>query len=92
MNIIIIITIIIIGNTTIIIIIILSNVFDILVCLGVPWFLKTVVQDPGSTVKVVHRGLKLTRFIIMTIVNFVIITNIINYNNQKSNMFTGVGL
>ena len=29
-----------------------SNVFDILVCLGVPWFIKTAIKDPGSTIKV----------------------------------------
>ena len=29
-----------------------SNVFDILVCLGIPWFIKTVIMDPGSTVPV----------------------------------------
>ena len=33
-----------------------SNVFDILVCLGVPWFLKTAVVSPGSTVPVRSRG------------------------------------
>ena len=29
-----------------------SNVFDILVCLGVPWFCKTVILEPGSVVLV----------------------------------------
>jgi Ca2+/Na+ antiporter len=29
-----------------------SNVFDILLCLGLPWFIKTAIVDPGSTVKV----------------------------------------
>ena len=33
-----------------------SNVFDILMCLGLPWFLKTCVISPGSTVRVVHKG------------------------------------
>ena len=33
-----------------------SNVFDILVCLGIPWFLKTAVVSPGSTVPVRSRG------------------------------------
>lgn len=33
-----------------------SNVFDILVCLGLPWFLQTAVFNPGSTVKVYSKG------------------------------------
>jgi len=33
-----------------------SNVFDILICLGLPWFLKTAIVDPGSSVKVTSRG------------------------------------
>lgn len=33
-----------------------SNVFDILVCLGLPWFLQTAVFHPGSTVKVYSKG------------------------------------
>lgn len=33
-----------------------SNVFDILVCLGVPWFLQTCIMKPGSTVPVYSSG------------------------------------
>lgn len=33
-----------------------SNVFDILVCLGLPWFLKTAIVKPGSTVRVISKG------------------------------------
>ena len=33
-----------------------SNVFDILVCLGIPWFLQTVIVDPGSVVRVLSKG------------------------------------
>ena len=33
-----------------------SNVFDILVCLGLPWFLQTAVVEPGSQVKIRSRG------------------------------------
>jgi sodium/potassium/calcium exchanger 4 len=32
-----------------------SNVFDILLCLGLPWFIKTAIVDPGSTVKVIAK-------------------------------------
>ena len=34
-----------------------SNVFDILVCLGVPWFIKTAITNPGSNVTVLSRGI-----------------------------------
>lgn len=34
-----------------------SNVFDILVCLGIPWFLQTCVLTPGSTIQVYSEGL-----------------------------------
>ena len=33
-----------------------SNVFDILICLGIPWFLQTAVKEPGSEVLVQHKG------------------------------------
>lgn len=33
-----------------------SNVFDILICLGLPWFLKTAVFQPGTHVKVISKG------------------------------------
>ena len=33
-----------------------SNVFDILVCLGVPWFIETCIKAPGSEVKVYSEG------------------------------------
>jgi Ca2+/Na+ antiporter len=34
-----------------------SNVFDILICLGLPWFIKTAIVDPGSSVTVISRGM-----------------------------------
>lgn len=33
-----------------------SNVFDILVCLGLPWFLDTAIVNPGEYVKVTSKG------------------------------------
>ena len=33
-----------------------SNVFDILVCLGLPWFLETAIVDPGGYVEVRSKG------------------------------------
>lgn len=33
-----------------------SNVFDILLCLGLPWFIQTVIVDPGSKIPVHSKG------------------------------------
>lgn len=33
-----------------------SNVFDILVCLGLPWFLDTAILHPGTEVHVISKG------------------------------------
>ena len=33
-----------------------SNVFDVLLCLGLPWFLNTVVVNPNTTVQVYSSG------------------------------------
>lgn len=41
-----------------------SNVFDILLCLGLPWFLKTAVVSRGSAVPVYNKGLTYSLFIL----------------------------
>ena len=33
-----------------------SNVFDIFVCLGLPWFIKTTMVSPGTDVVVHSKG------------------------------------
>lgn len=33
-----------------------SNVFDILICLGLPWFIQTALIKPGSHVNVISKG------------------------------------
>lgn len=33
-----------------------SNVFDILICLGLPWFMQTGILKPGSHVYVYSKG------------------------------------
>jgi Ca2+/Na+ antiporter len=40
-----------------------SNVFDILVCLGLPWFLQTAIVKPGSYVLVKSKGKNATTFV-----------------------------
>ena len=74
-----------------------SNVFDILVCLGLPWFLKTVVQKPGSTVKVVHRGdfkkitinMKTLTIIMKNTTNMKIITSVIEKHHKSIMLIRG---
>lgn len=39
-----------------------SNVFDILICLGLPWFIQTAIIQPGSHVNVISKGMKLISF------------------------------
>lgn len=34
-----------------------SNVFDILICLGLPWFIQTAIIKPGSHVNVISKGM-----------------------------------
>ena len=34
-----------------------SNVFDILLCLGLPWFLQTAIVDGGKPVQVYSAGM-----------------------------------
>lgn len=58
-----------------------SNVFDILVCLGLPWFIKTAIINPGSSVGVISRGLEYsTLSLLSTVVFFLVITH---YNGWK---------
>lgn len=33
-----------------------SNVFDILICLGLPWLIQTTMLDPGGHVNVISKG------------------------------------
>lgn len=33
-----------------------SNVFDILICLGLPWFIQTTIINPGGHVNVISKG------------------------------------
>lgn len=34
-----------------------SNVFDILICLGLPWLIQTTIIDAGGHVNVISKGL-----------------------------------
>lgn len=47
-----------------------SNVFDILVGLGVPWFISTVIRSPGSTVPVNSAGMTYSTIMLLSTVVF----------------------
>lgn len=55
-----------------------SNVFDILACLGIPWFIKTAIVDPGSTVLVQSKGLIYSTFSLFSTVIFLIVASHLN--------------
>jgi len=52
-----------------------SNVFDILMCLGIPWFLQTAVIEPGSEVKVLHKGILYSTLTLFSTVVFLILAS-----------------
>ena len=67
-----------------------SNVFDILMCLGLPWFLKTVVISPGDTVLVQHKGILYSTLTLFSTIVFLIGTS--HANNWKMDKSFGIKL
>ncbi|XP_034936837.1 probable sodium/potassium/calcium exchanger CG1090 [Chelonus insularis] len=55
-----------------------SNVFDILVCLGLPWFIQTAMIQPGSHVNVTSRGLTYSTISLLSTVVFLVLTTHLN--------------
>jgi Ca2+/Na+ antiporter len=43
-----------------------SNIFDILICLGLPWFISTVIIDPNSTVQIYSEGITYAAIILFS--------------------------
>ncbi|XP_045780474.1 probable sodium/potassium/calcium exchanger CG1090 isoform X1 [Maniola jurtina] len=50
-----------------------SNVFDILVCLGLPWFIQTAIIQPGSHVNVISKGLIYSTLSLFSTVVFLVV-------------------
>ncbi|XP_012939885.1 probable sodium/potassium/calcium exchanger CG1090 [Aplysia californica] len=50
-----------------------SNVFDILVCLGIPWCIKTCILEPGSHVQVYSEGLVYSSCTLLSTVGFLLL-------------------
>ncbi|CAG7822339.1 unnamed protein product [Allacma fusca] len=65
-----------------------SNVFDILICLGLPWFLSTVIVNPGVSVKVFSKGLTYSTFSLLSTVAFLLVAT--HYNGWKLDKRYGV--
>nr|XP_018907021.1 PREDICTED: probable sodium/potassium/calcium exchanger CG1090 isoform X3 [Bemisia tabaci]XP_018907022.1 PREDICTED: probable sodium/potassium/calcium exchanger CG1090 isoform X3 [Bemisia tabaci] len=65
-----------------------SNVFDILVCLGLPWFLQTAVFKPGSRVRVYSKGLTYSTLSLFSTVVFLILAT--HYNGWKLDKKFGI--
>ncbi|XP_011141643.1 probable sodium/potassium/calcium exchanger CG1090 isoform X1 [Harpegnathos saltator] len=55
-----------------------SNVFDILVCLGLPWFIQTAMIQPGSHVNVTSRGLTYSTVSLLSTVIFLVMATHLN--------------
>ncbi|XP_020289799.1 probable sodium/potassium/calcium exchanger CG1090 [Pseudomyrmex gracilis] len=55
-----------------------SNVFDILVCLGLPWFIQTAMIHPGSHVNVTSRGLTYSTVSLLSTVIFLVVATHLN--------------
>lgn len=55
-----------------------SNVFDILVCLGLPWFIETVIISTNSSVKIYSGGIFYSTVILMGTVILLIFCFILN--------------
>ncbi|KAB0798826.1 hypothetical protein PPYR_06706 [Photinus pyralis] len=55
-----------------------SNVFDILICLGLPWFIQTAIIKPGSHVNVISKGLTYSTLSLLSTVVFLIVATHMN--------------
>ncbi|XP_065156142.1 probable sodium/potassium/calcium exchanger CG1090 [Atheta coriaria] len=67
-----------------------SNVFDILVCLGLPWFIQTAIIKPGSHVNVISKGLTYSTLSLLSTVVFLVVA--VHMNGWKLDRKLGVVL
>jgi len=65
-----------------------SNVFDILVCLGLPWFLDTAIVNPDEYVKVTSKGLVYSTFSLLSTIVFLVVAS--HYNGWKLDRKFGI--
>ncbi|XP_055381176.1 probable sodium/potassium/calcium exchanger CG1090 isoform X2 [Condylostylus longicornis] len=65
-----------------------SNVFDILVCLGLPWLIQTAIISPGSHVNVISKGLAYSTLSLFSTVLFLLVS--IHLNGWKLDKRLGI--
>ena len=56
-----------------------SNIFDILLCLGLPWLIQTAMVQPNSTVTMSSSGLTFTAIALLGTVIFLILAVVANH-------------
>ena len=54
-----------------------SNVFDILMCLGLPWLIETAAVNPGGPLKIKSEGLTYSAITLLSTVVFLMVALII---------------
>lgn len=64
-----------------------SNVFDML-CLGIPWLLKTTIMEPGSFVEIQSQSIMISSLLLIGSIVFTVIA--IHLNNWKLDMKIGI--
>ncbi|KAJ8683433.1 hypothetical protein QAD02_019225 [Eretmocerus hayati] len=67
-----------------------SNVFDILVCLGLPWFIQTAIIAPGTHVNVISKGLIYSTVSLLSTVVFLVVAT--HFNGWKLDRQYGIVL
>lgn len=65
-----------------------SNVFDILICLGLPWFIQTTMIDPGGHVNVLSKGLTYSTLSLLSTVIFLLAS--VHLNGWKLDKRLGI--
>lgn len=67
-----------------------SNIFDILLCLGLPWLIQTAIINPGSTVLINSSGIMYTAIILF--VTVIVLVTAISLNQWQLNRKLGFSL
>ncbi len=55
-----------------------SNVFDILVCLGLPWFIETVIINTNTSVRIYSEGILYSTAILLSTVVMLMVSFVLN--------------
>ena len=67
-----------------------SNIFDILIGLGLPWFVSTVIVNTNSTIRIYSGGIFYSSAILLS--NIIILISIFIFNKWKLDKKVGIGL